>query len=476
MALAVPKLSAALLYLLQTFQHSFGRERRLASDACCNARRMTMLLDEVRPTTLEGVKRLAAQISKKLGLKYSDALEQAARAASCENFRHAKRTLPERLADQPRSHILMTVYWQDTRSGFKIGRETLRVELSKPLLSICDKVALKTVRGFGGLRMVAADHLVSDLVVDSQEAARSKLLGAERSLRFMEYTGLRPWLDNKAKPKFLDDDQLPNRDHSTNWVHPATGAFVLIDEPYRPAPDDEARSNWAQRHGWRVVKTTWPGMYYPYSCDLFVVADTGTALDIDSLVGAINGMPEPDAADQWSGESASDWETFVSPLAATPQDIRRARARGTIYPTSSAATVPYSYSVNSDRRRPAAKMGIPGHVAAGHILKAVLGARNRPFSVYTRLNRVRSTLEDWMTMEIARNELDGPEYFEVYYTDTEADQPFQKAAETHAGIVDMLMELDGQLRKAYPNCAPLRELLHRIDMSIRLVSKAAPSH
>lgn len=53
-----------------------------------------MLMTDIQPTTLVGVKRLAAELRNKLGIKHSDALDRAARSANCENFRHAQRTLP----------------------------------------------------------------------------------------------------------------------------------------------------------------------------------------------------------------------------------------------------------------------------------------------------------------------------------------------------------------------------------------------
>jgi len=50
---------------------------------------------DVKPTTLEGVKRLAKQIKKDTGVTHSAALEEAAKAAGYENYQAAIRGLGE---------------------------------------------------------------------------------------------------------------------------------------------------------------------------------------------------------------------------------------------------------------------------------------------------------------------------------------------------------------------------------------------
>ncbi len=157
-----------------------------------------MLNSDVHPSTLEGVKRLAAQIRKKQGIKHSNALDLAAQAANCANYRHAQRTLPASGGSFPQRILFLTVYWYDKKNNHRCGRETLKVELSKPILDLCSKSDLKLVRGFGTMRMAAADHFVSDALAQSQNYARSVISKAERSLRFMEHTGLRPSRDYRA--------------------------------------------------------------------------------------------------------------------------------------------------------------------------------------------------------------------------------------------------------------------------------------
>ena len=431
-----------------------------------------MLIDELRPTTLDGVKSFAAQLRKQKGIKHSSALDIAAKAANCSNFRNAQNVLPARGSAADCPYVLLTIYWCDKDKRYQVGRETLRIELARPILETCGKLLLKKVRGFGNLRMVADDHFICDDIAQSQDYARSRLATAERSLRFMEQTGLRPSRDYRnGYPEKSLDNKLPNRDHATDWVDPATGQFIVVDEPYRGAPDESKRAAWAARHNWRIVKTSWPGMYYPYNCDFYVATDGTTGFDLDVLVAMINEMLPPMLAENWSGKSIPSWETFISPMAKTPQDIRRARCRGTIYPNASATTVPYSYNIGSSRRRPKGELGIEGHREVGRMVKVVLSSGSLPYSVYNRMESVRCTLEDWMGLEIGRGQLEGPEFFDVYYNDLEDDDPLWDKAKSCDGVIAILGALKHKLKAAYPDCAPLRRHLNRIDMSVKLIRR-----
>jgi hypothetical protein len=434
-----------------------------------------MLTNNVHPTTIDGVKRLAAQIRRDQNLKHASALDVAARAANCENYRHALRSLPAGGMRQPKPYVLLTIYWLDEKLQHRCGRETLRIELSAPILDICSKSVLKNVRGFGNLRLVAEDHFVCDRVAHSQSYARQCLCTAERSVRFMESTGLRPARRHpKAYPKGLERDTLPNIDHATDWVDPSSGHYVLVDEPYGGAPDNNNREAWSSRTGWRVIKCAWPGMYNPYSCDLYIVADSRSGYDLDDLAAKIDAMPTPLLEGNWAGESAPSWETFVSPMGTSALHKRRARCHGTIYPAPSATSVPYSYSRGSSRRRPIGKLGIPGHIDAGTIIKAAMRFGGS-YAANRRLSALRSTLEDWLSGEIQSDQLAGAEFFDVYYHETPEDEAYQRVTNSSDAIIRALGELKQKLQDSYTNCAPLRQQIHRIDMSISMIGKKKPS-
>ncbi|WP_288960846.1 DUF5623 domain-containing protein [uncultured Sulfitobacter sp.] len=430
-----------------------------------------MLIEDIHPNTLAGVKRLAKQFKKTKGIRHSDALELAAKSANFESFRHAQRSLPMTRTALSKPYILLTIYWSDKELRHRCGRETLRIELSMPILDLCEKSALRYVRGFGNLRMVAGDHFVCDDIAPNQEYARSRLCTAERSLRFMEHTGLRPYRNRTTYPKILNRDKLPNMDHSTDWIDQASGQFVLVDEPYGGAPDVEERAAWADRTGWRIEKTGWPGLYSPYNCDLYVGVDESSGYDLDSLIGKIDAMPAPMISGNWTGESVSSWETFLSPLAKTRQDERRARCKGMIYPSPSKSTVPYNYNPGCSRRRPIGELGIDGHIEAGRIIKAAMRSEFSRSVVYTRMSPLRSDLEGWMSLEIGQGQLEGPEFFEVYYQWTDEDQSFLEKLRSMEDVISALRGLVRKLKLAYPDCAPLRQQLRRVEMSILLLEK-----
>ncbi len=54
-----------------------------------------MSLDDIRPTTIPGVKRLAKQIKKRDGVRYMKALEAAARQAGFSTYHEASTRLAE---------------------------------------------------------------------------------------------------------------------------------------------------------------------------------------------------------------------------------------------------------------------------------------------------------------------------------------------------------------------------------------------
>lgn len=428
-----------------------------------------MLNEHVRPTTLDGVKRLATHIKSAEGLNHAAALDKAAQRADCSNFRHARKVLPSTSSPGTQHRLWLTAYWLDKKTH-QMGRVTSAITLSKPVLDIASKSDLKLVRGFASMRMVAPDHFVRDRLVTSSDAARDELCQADRTLRFMEHTGLKPWRGGRVYPGDSARDKLPDQDHATDWLDPETGQFLLVDEPYGNVPDDHKRDKWARRHGWALQKSSWPGMYSPGNCSLYVATDAQHGYDIEQLMKRVDAMPLPVTSVRWSGDTANSWDVFVSPAARTSQDRRRARAKGTIMPRATATSEPYSSMFGSIRRRPLGALTVAGHKLAGRTIKAILGSPARPATVRTLMDGLRSTLEDWMEKESGR-QLDDTEFFDVYYHELAENDPLSKLAETKSGVLQMLGDLDSQLRAAYPDCEALRKQLRAIERAISVTER-----
>lgn len=430
-----------------------------------------MLTGDVRPSTLDGIKRLAAQIRRERGIKHSVALDLAASAASYSNFRNAQRALRDGPAKFSGNYVLLTRYWYDVKLK-RCGRETLQIDLPKPIDDICNKSRIKYARGFGDMRLAAADHILSDELAHSQDFARGQIYKAARALNFMAYTGLEPAQSSrKVSRSPIATLKFPGRDHATLWQNPATGNLVLIDEPYPGGSDNTERTMWAAQRDWRLVKTSWPGLYSPYVCDMYIVMESCFSDELDGLRAKIEAMPSPLGKGEWPGMSVPSLETFASPKATTPQDVRRARCRGTIYPAPSKNTLPYSYNLGVTQRRPAGKMGIQNHIQAGRIIKAVLRSGYATSSTEMGLGSLRSNLEDWMEMEKSRGELEGSEFFEVYYSEAAGDAEIRELAKTPDGAISMLEDLKRLLIGSYPNCAPLRRQINRIDRAVIQISQ-----
>lgn len=430
-----------------------------------------MLIGEVQPTTIVGIKRRATQIKQQLGIKHTDALDLAARSANCDNFRHALRVLPHG-GNTATEHILfLTGYWRSPDDK-TVGRETLQLKLSRPILDICSKLDLKQVRGFGKLRMVAADHFVSDLLSKRQEYVRSALCKAARSLKFMEYTGLRPFhLRGRDYSVLVPSAKLPNTDHETDWQDPESGQFILIDEPYGGVPDEGARQAWAREHGWHISKAEWPGMYFPYQCDLYVATQDNGSFDFDKLLAKINAMPVPVLPGTVEWHTAPTFDAFVSPAARTPQDWRRARSKGTIMPRPSAATVPYRIELGAGHRRPAGSMSLTEHEMAGRIITAALETQRRYSRIYRHLDKLRTRMEIWLGCEPSGKQLDNPAFFDVYFSRKQIEDSFSAAAQSTDGTIHILGQLRQMLTTAYPNCRPLRDQIRRIDLAVAAIQK-----
>lgn len=429
-----------------------------------------MWLQDVRPSSLVGIKRLARQIRNAEGVPLNQALRRAAQAASFSNFEHARRALRDASpTSNPDRQVFLTAYWTD-RKTYKSGRETLEIRLSKPLTDLCKRSEMKLVRALHNMRLASPDHLVKDVLCPSQDFARGQICQTVRALRFMEATGLRPsdYKRARAATKNLDCD-LPSQDHVSEWYDPASGRFILVDEPYSSAVVSAERAEWATRNNWRLHASAWAGMYLPYRCALFVASAASGASDFDALLRRIDAIPAPVTAENWEGVSAGDHTLFASPLAISPQDKRRAKAKGTIVPRSSKRTIPYMRSIIGQARKPNGTMTLGEHELAGRMVRALLQSCHKPWAVNDRLDRLQKTLVDWLYEDVPGRQFGDTDPVDLYYGAIPASDPLVVQAGSTPGVVDMLADLKGLLTNAYPNCAPLRRMTQQVEMSLEII-------
>lgn len=430
-----------------------------------------MLKEAIRPTTIVGIKRLATQHKKTAGISHREALDVASRKAGYRSFDHARGMLGSNDKVTGDGHSLfLTYYWYD-RKPYRAGRETIEIRLSRPLSEICGRDGLREGRVTAGMRLVTPDHLVHDFLAESQDYARGELCKLVRSLRFMEATGLQPCSWRRAREGMPNpEDELPGKDHGTEWRDPRTGHVILLDEPYSAAVVSPEREAWAARNGWYLQASSWPGIYSPSACALFVAAKADGDLDFAALMARIDGLAPPVTTDAWPGVSVPGHETFVSPMAITPQDKRRSRARGTVYQVSSRTTVPSSPRWNA-LRKPVGALGRDAHVEAGRMIKALLYSASKPYAVNARFETLRCTLDSWLAMETREEDMSRREFLDAYYGAFDKDDPLVGKAESCDGVIAMLSNLRAMLTEAYPDCAPLRRLTGRIDTAVKMTTR-----
>ena len=431
-----------------------------------------MLNDNIQPSTIGGIKRYAKQIKKTHCVPHTEALDISARSASFENFAHALKHLKNTNTIESTNQLFFSVYWNDPKNrNYQYGREVIEITLNKPLLEIITKSELRSARCLGDFRLASNDHFVADYLSSSQEEARKSICYAIRVLRFMEATGLKPSSDYKASyPQRNQRNRLPKSDHSTYWYDPHSRQFIFIDEPYLAPKVEGERAVWAKEHNWNLYASKWSGMYSPSYSNMFIATDASSDYDFNGLIEKIDKLPYPITFESWSGKSSSGYDTFVSPLAVTKHDKKRAIAKGTIFREPSSKTIPMrSWNAPHNERRPNAAMPIESHLHAAKLIKTIQGSKITPWNVNSRLSSIKSKLEDWFFKEYEKEVTSKYDLF--YYGGTEKDDPLFIQAQSPIDVVNMLIELRRTLVNAYIDCEPFRRMIRKINTSITVVSK-----
>lgn len=425
----------------------------------------------VTPKSIESIKRLAKSIRAERGITYTAALNAAARAGSYQNFAHARNILADGISRQKPSHaVFVTIRWFDRKKKIR-GRETIELQLSKPLDDLLTVTQMKYVRHLGGMQRAAGDHLVG--YSHDQDRARMDACQAARSLQFMDITGLKPSNSRRSYPKGEFQNRIPGHDHGSTWYDPIAKQHVLVDEPYAANPAE--RAEWARRHGWQAVRSPWRGMYYPDGgAQLWIAADINKGFSLDPVLARLAAAPQPLIIEDWTGISATTDEWFMSPgeiaetaakAAAQSAKVLEPRA-----PRGPVNTVPLG---RHGRRRPRGRMAIDDHAEVGRLIKSVLVCVRGRNGAYKRLGAVRSDLEDWMSSEYPGDEIPPDRFFEIYYHESDDEGGVPKGPAGCPVFVERLTAAKKLLAKRYPDCPPLREILRQIDFAMESLVKWA---
>jgi len=434
-----------------------------------------MSLESIRPSTLDGIKRLARSFKKAEEMRHSAALDRAAVQAGFENYQHANRQLKSANTEaihRTLTNVLdfyLTAYW---RSGVEAGRETLRLQLSKPIDEIISgRQRRKTA--LHAFRREAPDHLVFSGTLSEQSKARWFVCKAARVLQFCAATMLVPATPPRRLP---GTEKLPFCDHGSVWLDRKTDTYITADEPYLGAVENDRgeRDRWAHSLGLSIVCSPWRGMHNPdgtTGTQLYLIAPASDDNALSAVVQRLRQAGEPviestwgvTMSNRWSSESAPSLPRFRSPLAKQPTKKRAASAqREARGPRNS---VPYSM-VMARGRRPTGRMPLEAHTEIATALKEVLATSKRRAGVYNRVGAVRSELDDWVQCEYDRRLLPDEQFSDLYYPDHEFRDvgiPTDDGKQQNLRYLERVKLL---LLKHYPPSAPLRKIVQRIDGAI----------
>lgn len=422
-----------------------------------------MVIASIRPSTVDGIKKLAKKIRRERNITHTEALESASRQAGYENFVHANRQLVG--AGTPRGFpAYLSVHWRIPRErngeprhdGPRAGREILRVNLAQPLSQIVAKHRVSHDRGLYGFRMEYEDHLEHLTNAQGKDRARKVLLTAARSLRFMEATGLQPASTKKYHDLMRPLEKMPGRDHQSQWFDPATEGYVFLDEPYAAALKNHSaeRQRWLERNGLQMVAPEWEGIYYPGECLPRLVGPDGTLLQrVADALAKVQPVMEPET---WPHETGLCGDDFVSPKRQADAKPRRPRP-GPSWRDHKGAT-PYGGAAGIPSRwRPTKSMPIDLHQQLGPLMqKLCVGFSWR---VSEKLGTARSQLEDWSFMEHKHQHEEA--VYDLYY-----GGPSRPVCNTDAERLDVLTTARAIVERGYDDCKPRRGLLAALDAAI----------
>lgn len=428
----------------------------------------------IRPSSLDGIKRLAKSIKTERGIQHVHALNEAARCGGFQNFNHARNELrSHRSAKKQYSlehPVYITVYWKNRESGDS-GRETLTIKLSVPWSDLITPAQFGNHRAFSDYRSEGPDHLGRSTLTSSQSNARRLACATARTLQFMDATKLRPSKSHsRAFPGGRSINIVPGHDHGSIWYDRVSKRYLFADEPYERAAVSKAaeRAEWANCHGWIIAKPTWPGMYNPDGgSQLYLISDIEKGIPLDPIVEAVNRLPAPIMEKTWNGESAPTLPIFVSPGAIAKASDAKERPHAPRKSGGQRNTVEYVWTFVGPQRRPKGRMPIEAHTEVGTLLKSVLAATFYRKGAYNRVDAIRSELDEWTQREYSHAELPNEQFFDLYYGDSGSTFSRSLSKEELDRHTLSMTRVKLLLVQHYPDCPPLRSLLKKVDAAIK---------
>jgi len=422
----------------------------------------------IRPSTVDGIKQLAKKIKRERNISHRDALDLASHQAGFQNFVHARHQLvvgqPAVLlaaADGLRVFpVFLSAHWYASHRAHpkierRAGRELLQINLSRPLSEVVAKHRVSSGRGLRGFRMEYADHLEHLTNLSSVEEARTTLVGAARSLRFMEATGLQPATTMQQHAAMRPLDDLPGKDHPSRWFDPVSGSWVWLDEPYKQKimHHQEERQAWLAKRGLNMLVPSWEGLYVPGECQSCLISPDAVLLR--QIATALAAVVTPPTLEPWPHETGVNGDDYVSPQRLDDGKSRKPRP-GPSYRDYKGAT-PYGGAPGiRSLWRPAKAMPLELHRRLGALMQDLAGIP-LSFRMGSKLSVQRSLLEDWALAE-HRREHGLSVADDLYY-----GGPSRPGPVTREECLEALGKAKALVEQGYNDCKPRRELIAVLD-------------
>lgn len=267
---------------------------RLAGDDIHGHGEAVMDIYSIQPRTESGIKRLARKISRATGIKFSEALNVAARQGGYQSYQHFRNQAAAQMVE-----VELSVSWRRFNPEKTIGRVTARVSLRKPVDELVTAYGFKTSKRLKLFEMMDGRTLVSNRGIEDKDTALVFLGQAARTLQFIDATGLKP-----SRPRSHQEiiyaggahnEPMPRGDHATYWKEQESNRIVCMNEPYADARNlIPEQVDWAERHGYGIHRIEWGPLYRLNAgtvCDL--ISHRRTGADVGKILQALNNAPPP---------------------------------------------------------------------------------------------------------------------------------------------------------------------------------------
>lgn len=403
---------------------------------------------EVKPSTLGGIKSLAKKIKRDLGIPHHEALDLSAHEAGFQNFRHAQHLGGHNPNYQT---IYLTAYWYGSEGA---GRETLTIQIEKPLYEIASRSQLEHGKHLIPFRLEFADHLERRVDLNSQSEAHDDIYAAARSIVFMEILSLRPAMSAEQSELLSQYGNLPGKDHPSLWAHKQTRALVFMDEPYNP--QFRERTTWASAHDIHMLTSEWRGIYRPdHTIPNIFCSDQSTMTLLQEQAPRL----EKGACEIHGDMESAPYHTqFISPSREAASKKRRPRPMPAIPGLEVKGALPYGQFIGGQTSlwRPAKRMSLDLHLETAALLTSLENS-GMPYACDSPFADVRVALDDWMNLEFPSDgEITDEQRGAYSYNATPIK--IRKGIEQ----LDAINKISDLLQQGYADCKPLHVVLKKI--------------